>query len=446
MIFSFLEKKGDDMWLVEFYAPWCGHCKKLEPVYREVAHELRNSPVKVGKVDCTRFTDLAAHFSIRGFPTIKFVKGNQVFTHRGDRSKEGILEFASRAQGPAVRKLSSVGKLNEARSKHSDEVFFLYIGDDDEQDDLYQKYQTVADKMMVQGYYYAGKKHILEDISTKNHPTVLAFKDRMQYEFLPPEGVATMEALEHWINTERYPAFPQIWGGAINLLADTKKYLVIIVVDPEIKDKMDGNNRLKNIAEAIALDQRDKYHSEFQFLWMTDVETVNTITMSFLTPPVLLVLEVDPQYYYLPDLPASNITINTFMQFLDGIRNGTVQAHGGNGFFMRVKRLLYDIMTTIISIWQASRWLFLLVFGLPTLIISIICYSLCCMEPLDDSYLEDEEDELRQLQQESAGDAKAPDYDEELKNEQDGQEFKEAVEDEDIECADIKGGEEKKND
>lgn len=58
---------------------------------------------------------------------------------------------------------------------------------------------------------------------------------------------------------------------------------------------------------------------------MTDVETVNTITMSFLTPPVLLVLEVDPQYYYLPDLPASNITINTFMQFLDGIRNGTVQ-------------------------------------------------------------------------------------------------------------------------
>lgn len=38
---------------------------------------------------------------------------------------------------PAVRKLSSVGKLNEARSKHSDEVFFLYIGDDDEQDDLY---------------------------------------------------------------------------------------------------------------------------------------------------------------------------------------------------------------------------------------------------------------------------------------------------------------------
>lgn len=60
---------------------------------------------------------------------------------------------------------------------------------------------------------------------------------------LAPEGVATMEALEHWINTERYPAFPQIWGGAINLLADTKKYLVIIVVDPEIKDKMDGNNR-----------------------------------------------------------------------------------------------------------------------------------------------------------------------------------------------------------
>lgn len=45
------------------------------------------------------------------------------------------------------------------------------------------------------------------------------------------------------------------------------------------------------------------------------------------------------------------------------------------------------------SIWQASRWLFILMFGLPTVIISIICYSLCCMDTLEDLPDDDEEDD-----------------------------------------------------
>uniref|UniRef100_A0A8C0U6T3 protein disulfide-isomerase n=1 Tax=Cyanistes caeruleus TaxID=156563 RepID=A0A8C0U6T3_CYACU len=55
---SFKENRKDDIWLVDFYAPWCGHCKKLEPVWNEVGIEMRNmgSPVKVGKMDATSFS------------------------------------------------------------------------------------------------------------------------------------------------------------------------------------------------------------------------------------------------------------------------------------------------------------------------------------------------------------------------------------------------------
>jgi protein disulfide-isomerase A6 len=41
-----------DIWLVEFYAPWCGHCQKLEPEWNEAATKLKGK-VRLGKVDAT---------------------------------------------------------------------------------------------------------------------------------------------------------------------------------------------------------------------------------------------------------------------------------------------------------------------------------------------------------------------------------------------------------
>ena len=56
---------------VEFYAPWCGHCKVLEPIWEELGLELLDTNITVAAVDATNNVDLATRFEIKSFPSIR---------------------------------------------------------------------------------------------------------------------------------------------------------------------------------------------------------------------------------------------------------------------------------------------------------------------------------------------------------------------------------------
>lgn len=63
------EVNGENLALVEFFAPWCGHCKSLAPHYEEAATELKDKHgIKLMKVDCTEQQDLCQEQGIRGYP------------------------------------------------------------------------------------------------------------------------------------------------------------------------------------------------------------------------------------------------------------------------------------------------------------------------------------------------------------------------------------------
>ena len=94
---------GEGKTLVMFYADWCGHCKKLKPVWDETSAEVNegSSDAKMIKVDCGKPNEEPSHkaimekYGIQGYPTIKVFENGSVSEYEGERTKEGLLGFLS---------------------------------------------------------------------------------------------------------------------------------------------------------------------------------------------------------------------------------------------------------------------------------------------------------------------------------------------------------------
>uniref|UniRef100_A0A8C6P4B7 Protein disulfide-isomerase A3 n=1 Tax=Nothobranchius furzeri TaxID=105023 RepID=A0A8C6P4B7_NOTFU len=97
--FDYLATEHETM-LVKFYAPWCGHCKKLAPEFQKAARQLKGT-VQFAKVDCTAHTVTCGRFGVTGYPTLKIFRyGKDSAPYDGPRTANGIYNYMMKQTGP----------------------------------------------------------------------------------------------------------------------------------------------------------------------------------------------------------------------------------------------------------------------------------------------------------------------------------------------------------
>ena len=77
------------VWLIEFYAPWCQHCKRLKPTMERLAKELEGF-VKVGAVNCEKEKQLCGVEGVSSFPVLKLKKGSVTVSYDGERDLSAL--------------------------------------------------------------------------------------------------------------------------------------------------------------------------------------------------------------------------------------------------------------------------------------------------------------------------------------------------------------------
>ncbi len=106
---------GNDIVIVDFWAPWCGPCKSFAPIYEAVSEEIDG--VVFAKVNTEEQQELAAHFQIRSIPTLMIFREQIViFSQPGMVPAEGLKDLVDKARELDMEEVRKQIKEQEAQA------------------------------------------------------------------------------------------------------------------------------------------------------------------------------------------------------------------------------------------------------------------------------------------------------------------------------------------
>ncbi|CAG9761478.1 unnamed protein product [Ceutorhynchus assimilis] len=206
--------------LVEFYAPWCGHCKALAPEYEKAAKSLveKEFSIKLGKVDATEEQELAEQFSVRGYPTLKFFKNGNPVEYSGGRQADDIVNWLIKKTGPPARDLASVEDAKTFIEESNVAVIGFFK---DQSSDLAKAFLAVASAVDDIPFAITSSDDVFSNYEVQDG-TVLLFKkfDEGQVVY---DGEASETELKKFIQSNSLPLLVEfnhetaqkIFGGEI---------------------------------------------------------------------------------------------------------------------------------------------------------------------------------------------------------------------------------------
>ncbi|CAG8638731.1 19997_t:CDS:2, partial [Gigaspora rosea] len=191
--------------LVEFFAPWCGHCKALAPEYEVAATALKDANIKLAKVDCTVEQELCQEHGVRGYPTLKVFKEGKATEYNGGRKSDLIISYMKKQSLPPV---TDVTVDNLDTFKDSDEVIIIGFWDSESQNE-HNIFNTVAESLRNDYIFgQTGQK----DAATKAEvttPAVVLYKKFDEGKNIL-KAPFTKEELENFIKVNSVPLLAEI--------------------------------------------------------------------------------------------------------------------------------------------------------------------------------------------------------------------------------------------
>lgn len=299
---------------VEFFAPWCGHCKSLAPEWEKVATELKGK-VPVAKVDCIANQDVCAEHEVQGYPTLKLFRSGEPSAMEVARKSEAIISFLTKELEPAVHVLATEAEVETFLLTHPITVVAFL---DNDHDDRWTAFKTVAQQ----------KRHTLSFVAVLNHqkegeaehaPTVVLRRNFDEPKVVY-EGEFTASAISPWVSRNLLPLLGEINGETFMNYMAAELPIGYLFVDPNAEGT---SELLKDLEPKLAA-----YKNDFAVAWINNnkyAQQAQRLGLSGKIPSIALDNHIEGVRYVFPE--DQTLTAEALGEWFAQFKAGTLSAH-----------------------------------------------------------------------------------------------------------------------
>jgi len=355
---------------IKFYAPWCGHCKKLAPTWKNLAKSMQYK-LNIAEVDCEANKALCQNFDIPGFPTLMYVADGSKTEYSGGRKFDQLREFAEKASGAGAKPIAA-----DELEKHVSEEKLVYAL-------LYpsseRKLLTVLKPLFASllgspvVYTIADPPSSLTSrfsIPSTAKWSIVALKD---HDFSTPSAIYSTSAsatslqssklddIKTWLSVNRLPTTVELTQDTFQSVMNSpaRPLVVLAAVTKSTKDKVEERMeligkkwRLRTDGKGMIRDAQNGVDRPVVFAWM-DMERWKDWMKSMygiknkgsvaLDDIDVIIADHKALVYYDTDTSGSPMKLSSSQDIfsaLDGVAQGRISSKNSENLIERVARYL----------------------------------------------------------------------------------------------------------